>query len=63
MSRAGVIKMVDAGADHPLLLDRGVHEFTFYYQLPPDLPSTYSGIYGSVSYVAKVRGGVTLATM
>ena len=37
-----------------LELKSGVHQFTFQYQLPTNLPSTFAGVYGSVTYVAKV---------
>ncbi|KAK7101602.1 arrestin domain-containing protein 3-like [Littorina saxatilis] len=45
--------LLDAGVDDSVELQRGIHEFTFEYQLPSNLPSTFSGVYGSVTYVAK----------
>lgn len=46
--------LLDAGSDDSIDFSRGVHQFSFQYQLPANLPSTFSGVYGSVSYVAKV---------
>ncbi|KAK7493629.1 hypothetical protein BaRGS_00015141 [Batillaria attramentaria] len=46
--------LLDSGVEDSLLMDRGVHEFTFQYLLPTNLPSSFAGVYGSVTYVAKV---------
>ncbi|KAL8566160.1 hypothetical protein ACOMHN_041315 [Nucella lapillus] len=46
--------LLDSGAEESIELSRGTHQFMFQYQLPSHLPSTFSGIYGSVTYVAKV---------
>ncbi|ESO98521.1 hypothetical protein LOTGIDRAFT_174207 [Lottia gigantea] len=35
-------------------LAKGAHEFHFTYQLPTNLPSSYNGVYGSVTYTAKI---------
>ena len=54
LSASGTKVLLDAGVEDSLVLDSGVHQFSFQYQLPTNLPSTFSGVYGSVTYVAKV---------
>lgn len=59
--------LLDSGVEDSMLLERGVHEFTFQYLLPSNLPSSFAGIYGSVTYLAKVvldpeDGSVTTIT-
>lgn len=45
--------VIDAGPDSPLSLSDGHHEFPFEYFLPENLPSSYIGKFGSVTYVLK----------
>lgn len=44
----------DRGLNDPLLLAKGEHKFPFEYQLPDNLPSSFIGKFGSVTYVLKV---------
>ncbi|KAK3087408.1 hypothetical protein FSP39_005527 [Pinctada imbricata] len=37
----------------PLVIDKGFHTFPFDYQLPTNLPSSFIGKFGSVTYVLK----------
>ena len=53
-SASGTKTLLDCGVEDSLELKSGVHQFTFQYQLPTNLPSTFAGVYGSVTYVAKV---------
>ncbi|XP_067684255.1 arrestin domain-containing protein 2-like [Haliotis asinina] len=43
------------GVFKSLNLGRGTHEFTFNHPLPETLPSSFRGVYGSVTYVMKVE--------
>lgn len=43
----------DRGLSDPLVLDKGSHRFSFEYQLPDNLPSSFIGKFGSVTYVLK----------
>ena len=52
----------------PRILDQGFHDFPFEYQLPEDIPSSFIGKYGSVTYILKAvvqgerTGDTTIAT-
>ncbi|GFO15510.1 arrestin domain-containing protein 4-like [Plakobranchus ocellatus] len=46
--------LLDPGYDQMVPLGQGLHQFSFKYQLPTDLPSTFNGVYGQVTYLAKV---------
>lgn len=46
-------QVLDTQDTTPLNLDDGTHDFPFEYQLPNDLPSSYIGKYGNVTYVLK----------
>lgn len=43
----------DRGLHEPLSLPKGAHKFPFEYQLPDNLPSSFIGKFGSVTYVLK----------
>lgn len=45
--------ILDTTHERPQLLERGFHDFPFEYQLPEELPSSYIGKYGSVTYILK----------
>ncbi|KAH9494689.1 hypothetical protein Btru_020236 [Bulinus truncatus] len=47
--------LLDIGFDNFVDLPGGLHQFGFRYQLPTDLPSTFNGVYGQVTYIAKVK--------
>uniref|UniRef100_A0A0B7A003 Arrestin C-terminal-like domain-containing protein n=1 Tax=Arion vulgaris TaxID=1028688 RepID=A0A0B7A003_9EUPU len=47
--------LLDIGYDNSIDLQGGLHQFGFKYQLPSDIPSTFNGIYGQVTYLAKVK--------
>ncbi|XP_059150416.1 arrestin domain-containing protein 1-like [Physella acuta] len=47
--------LLDIGLDRSVELPRGLHQFGFKYQLPTSLPSTFNGVYGQVTYIAKVK--------
>lgn len=47
-------KMVlDTRQAQPLTLDPGLHQFPFEYQVPENLPSSYIGKYGNVTYTIR----------
>ncbi|RUS87427.1 hypothetical protein EGW08_004802 [Elysia chlorotica] len=46
--------LLDTGYQETVSLDQGLHQFGFNYQLPTELPSTFNGVYGQVTYLAKV---------
>ena len=45
--------ILDRTQQTPELLDRGFHDLPFEYQLPEDIPSSFIGKYGSVTYILK----------
>ena len=45
--------IVDTKDKKPLSLNKGKHEFPFEYQLPENLPSSYIGKFGSITYLMK----------
>ncbi|CAL1532967.1 unnamed protein product [Lymnaea stagnalis] len=47
--------LLDIGYDNAIELPRGLHQFGFKYQLPTNLPSTFNGVYGQITYIAKVK--------
>ncbi|KAK0064254.1 arrestin domain-containing protein 1 [Biomphalaria pfeifferi] len=47
--------LLDIGYDSYVDLPSGLHQFGFRYQLPTNLPSTFNGVYGQVTYIAKVK--------
>ncbi|BFZ08115.1 hypothetical protein BsWGS_11154 [Bradybaena similaris] len=47
--------LLDIGYDSSTELKPGLHQFGFKYLLPSDIPSTFNGIYGQVTYLAKVK--------
>lgn len=45
--------VVDMTSQDPLSLPRGIHEFSFDYLLPENIPSSYIGKYGNVTYTMR----------
>ncbi|CAG5121223.1 unnamed protein product [Candidula unifasciata] len=48
-------RLLDVGYDNAIELKPGLHQFGFKYLLPSDIPSSFTGIYGQVTYLAKVK--------
>ena len=46
--------LLDTGYQQVVSLGQGLHQFRFHYQLPTELPSTFNGVYGQITYLAKV---------
>ncbi|CAG5133557.1 unnamed protein product [Candidula unifasciata] len=46
--------IVDTANQDPLSLPRGTHQFSFDYLLPENIPSSYIGKYGNVTYTMRV---------
>ncbi|KAK6177173.1 hypothetical protein SNE40_015329 [Patella caerulea] len=47
-------KVVEEHNGRALSLGRGAHEYPFQYQLPTDIPSSFNGVYGNITYLTKV---------
>lgn len=47
--------LLDIGYDSSTELKPGLHQFGFKFLLPSDIPSTFNGVYGQITYLAKVN--------